>query len=546
MRFDHVKNSNLQQPELIKSLMRADVYDHSTKKIQLIETHISWVILTGDYAYKIKKPCNLGFLDFSTLEKRLFYCQEELRLNSRLAAPLYLGIVMITGNTKHPKLQETGEAIEYALKMIQFPQQAQLDNMLAEGKLENRHMDAFAHLAAKFHQNTEIAAPDTCFGNPEHVYRPVEKTFNKIRDCPDTKRYDAKLTKLENWIESAFATLLPQFEQRKYNGFIRECHGDMHLRNLLWLNNQPLAFDCLEFDPDLRWIDTLSEIAFLVMDLQNRRQPQLAQRFLNTYLEHCGDYSGLRVFRFYLVYRALVRAMVDAIRAEQPGISTSGKDEAANEFHTYLKLALSYILPTKPILIITHGLSGSGKSTLSQPLLERIGAIRIRSDVERKRMFGLLEELDNTTNTYSKVTQSGVNQNIYSLETNIKTYAKLKVLTDDVLDAGFPVIIDAAFLKYEERHSFLKFANERQIPFIILAFTASANTLRQRILARKYDVSDANISVLEHQLITFEPLRSKELPYHIAIDTEKSSNIEKLIFDIMQKCHQHTPFYNNS
>ncbi|MCB1983967.1 MAG: AAA family ATPase [Burkholderiales bacterium] len=530
-----MKAADPQQPELIKSLLRLDVYDHPVKEIQLIETHISWVILTGDYAYKIKKPCNLGFLDFSSLEKRLFYCKEELRLNRRLAAPIYLGIVKITGEPKHPTIQETGDAIEYAIKMIQFPQQAQLDNMLTDGKLENRHIDAFAHLIAKFHKNTEIAQPDTCFGNPEHVYHPVEQIFNSIRDCPNTNRYDIQLSKLENWSKSFFEVSKPLLEQRKREGYIRECHGDMHLRNLLWLNNQPLAFDCLEFDPDLRWIDTLSEVAFLVMDLQSRMQPQLAQRILNRYLELCGDYSGLRIFCFYLVYRALVRAMVDAIRADQPGISTSEKYEAANEFHTYLKLALSYIHQKKNVLIITHGLSGSGKSTLSQPILELIGAVRIRSDVERKRMFGLFDGLGNTTNMHSRVDKSGVSQKIYSLEANIKTYAKLRILADAILNAGFPVIIDAAFLKYEERHSFQKLANKRKIPYIILVFTAPTDTLRQRIQTRKQDVSDADIFVLEHQLATFEPLRSDELPYQIAIDTEKKLNIEKLILAIKQK-----------
>ena len=523
------------QPELIKSLMQAGVYDHPAKKIQLVETHISWIILAGDYAYKIKKPCNLGFLDFSSLDKRLFYCKEELRLNSRLAAPIYLGIVTITGSPKRPVLQETGEAIEYALKMIRFPQQAQLDNMLAEGKLKNRHIEAFAHLVAKFHQCAEIASKDSSFGSPELVYCPVVRTLKKIRECQNARYFDIQLSELEDWSKTISGVSKSLFEQRKCDGFIRECHGDMHLRNLLWLNNQPLAFDCLEFDPDLRWIDTLSEIAFLVMDLHHREHPQLAQCFLNTYLELCGDYSGLRVFRFYLVYRALVRAMVDAIRAGQPSVSVLEKQKAVNEFYTYLKLALSYIHFKKPVLIITHGLSGSGKSTLSQLLLERIAAIRVRSDVERKRMFGLFDGLNNTVSTHRSVGGAGVNQEIYSFEANIKTYEKLKALAGAVLDSGFPMIVDAAFLKYEERRSFMEFASDRQVPFIILVFTASADTLRQRISARKCDVSDAGITVLEHQLTTFEPLRGDELPYQITIDTEKKLNIEKLVLDIEQK-----------
>ncbi|HNP26952.1 MAG TPA: AAA family ATPase, partial [Nitrosomonas sp.] len=454
-----MKTNDTPQPELIKSLMQPDVFHHPVKAIQLIETHISWVILTGDFAYKIKKPCNLGFLDFSTLQKRRFFCNEELRLNKRLAARIYLDIVKITGDPKNPVLNGTGKTIEYAIKMLQFSQQTQLDNMLADGKLENKHIDAFAKLVAKFHQNIKIAESATNFGNPQHVNHATQQIFMNIRACPKMKQFSAQLTKLELWHKSAFNTLTPLFEQRKHDGFIRECHGDMHLRNLVWLNNEPIAFDCLEFDPDLRWIDTLSEVAFLVMDLHDRKLPQLAQRFLNLYLEQCGDYSGLQVFRFYLVYRALVRAMVNAIRAAQSDVVESEKHQAENELQSYLKLALSYINPTRPLLIITRGLSASGKSTLSQSLLELIGAVRIRSDVERKRLFGV--NSDHTT-------KSDINNGIYSAEATVKTYAKLKSLAESILNADYPVIIDAAFLKYAQRQSFQNLAHSNQIPFIIL------------------------------------------------------------------------------
>jgi len=525
------------QPKLIRALMHEDAYDHPVKSIQLIETHISWVILTGDYAYKIKKPCNLGFLDFSTLQKRYFFCNEELRLNQKLAAPIYLNLVTITGKTTHPVLNGSGEIIEYALKMVQFSQHAQFDNMLTNGKVRGKHIDSFAHLLAHFHQSTEIAMPDTRFGTPDHIYHSVVKTIQKLSSCLATIQHDQQLSELETWVSSTFTTYKHLFEKRKQRGFIRECHGDLHLRNLLWLNDKPLAFDCLEFDPDLRWIDTLSDIAFLVMDLLYKKQPRLAFRFLNIYLEQCGDYSGLPVFRFYLVYRAIIRAMVNGVSAQQ-AISRPKKLSLENECFAYLALALFLAHHERSAIIIMHGMSASGKSTISQQITECLGAIRIRSDIERKRMFGLF----GNSNMSSRLTAVHVKpnkpvgkSNIYSREADIQTYTKLKTLTKNIIDAGFSVIIDATFLKHEERQAFYNLASSKHIPFIILSVTASANALRQRVRKRKQDISDANISVLEHQLATSKPLHNDELYHQIIIDTEKNLDLEELVSKITQK-----------
>ena len=500
--------------------MRPGCYDHPVSDIQLIETHISWIILTGEFAYKIKKPIDLGFLDFSTLEKRRFCCEEELRLNRRLAAAIYLDVVPIAGEPSRPELYGSDQVIEYAVKMVQFPQPAQLDHMLAAGALETRHIDALARLVAKFHQGIDVAPGDSEFGDPERVYAPVGENFRQIRQQPGSEQYDAQLADLEHWSETTFETLAEVFVRRKKDGFIRECHGDMHLRNLVWFEGEPLAFDCLEFNPALRWIDTLSEVAFLVMDLQDRQQTKFAQRFLNSYLESCGDYEGMQVFRFYLAYRALVRAKVDAIRAGQPHISPAEKAEAEQECGAYLELARSYTQTASPKLVITRGLSASGKSTLSQPLLEQMQAIRIRSDVERKRLFGIPADAD---------ASSGIDQGIYSAEAGIRTYERLRSLAEILIGAGVTVIVDAAFLKYEQRQPFKALAEAAKVPFVVLEFAASADTLRERIKARAADVSDADLSVLEHQLATAEPVHEDELACVISIDTEQPFDAERLV-----------------
>ena len=313
------------------------------------------------------------------------------------------------------------------------------------------------------------------------------------------------------------------FSQRKADGFVRECHGDMHLRNLAWVDGHPLVFDCIEFNPQLRWIDVISEIAFLVMDLQDRDQPRLAWRFLNTYLEHCGDYAGLKVLPFYLAYRAIVRAKVEVIRASQPGIAADEQAAVLKEFHAYLQLANNYTLATRPVLIITRGLSASGKSTVTQSLLEQLGAIRIRSDVERKRLYDVPAKTD---------ARSGVGEGIYAAEAGRQTYDRLIELAGQVLAAGYTAIIDAACLKTEQVALFRKLAESSQVAFVILECTAPADMLRQRIAQRAKGVSDADRSVLEHQLSNWQELPKDEQAFRITVNTENPVNIESLIEQI--------------
>lgn len=310
----------------ISNMLNPEVYDHPVKDIQLIETHISWVILTGDFVYKIKKPVDFGFLDFSTLEKRRVFCEAELRLNRRLAADIYLDVVSIAGTFEKPLISTAGKVFEYAVKMRQFSQSAQLDHMLSAGKLDAEHMEALALMVAGFHQTIPMADETMAYGNKDQVYHPIAENFTQINQHFDTTLYADTLTSLQTWNVSALIKLGATLDQRKDNGFVRECHGDMHLRNLAWLERGPIAFDCIEFNPQLRWIDVISEIAFLVMDLQQRKQYQLANRFLNSYLEITGDYAGLSVLPFYLCYRAMVRAKVTALLLEQDNI---GKEERA-------------------------------------------------------------------------------------------------------------------------------------------------------------------------------------------------------------------------
>jgi len=285
----------------ISKMLNADVYDHPVGDLELIETHISWVVLTGDFVYKIKKPVDFGFLDFSTLAKRKKYCELEFQLNRRLASDIYLGVVSIIGTIDKPVVSsrvDDGDDVkvfEYAVKMKQFPQTSQLDNMLADSKLTDEHIDALAHMVVEFHKRTAVSNTNDNYGNKDKIYQPVTENFELINESVKTEFYESQLILLKKWSLTEFTKLESVFEQRKKDGFVRECHGDMHLRNLAWIHDKPVAFDCIEFNPDLRWIDLISEIAFLIMDLQDRKQQHLANRFLNKYLEITGDYAGLKV-----------------------------------------------------------------------------------------------------------------------------------------------------------------------------------------------------------------------------------------------------------
>jgi aminoglycoside phosphotransferase family enzyme/predicted kinase len=490
-------------PGLILSLGAPSCYDHPVNQVRRVETHISHVLLTGEFAYKIKKPLNLGFLDFSTLDKRLHACREEIRLNRRLAPAFYLDVVPITGTPAAPHINGSGEAFEYAVKMRQFPPDATLDRLDAAGGMTARQVEAIAATVARFHlQDCALAGADSPWGSPEAVWQPVAQNFLQIaprlEDPADRQQLDA----LQRWSETEHARLTPLMAARKRDGFIRECHGDLHLGNLAWVDGQLLVFDCLEFNPELRWIDVISEVAFAYMDLLQRGHAEWAWLFLNLWLETTGDHAGLALLRYYAVYRALVRAKVAVLRAGQ----TTGPDHdaALDEARALLQLATTLTRPLPLRLDITHGLSGSGKSTVSQTLMQTPGAIRLRSDVERKRLAGL-DALSRSG--------SGVGQQLYAADATRRLYTHLARLAGELLDAGWPVIVDATCLARWQRDLLREQARSRGVAFHILDFPVAPDILRERIVQRARagnDASEANLDVLQHQIDTEDPLDADE------------------------------------
>lgn len=509
--------------KLIKGLCEKTAYPHDVTSIIVLETHISWVLLTGHFAYKIKKPVNFGFLNFSTLEKRLYFCREELRLNRRFAENLYLDVAPITGTPDNPVVGGDGEAIEYAVKMNQFPANCILTQLAEAGNLSEDEIDQIADIVADVHAKVNRADEKSPFGDCDCIKKWFDENFEHINPRLTDERLLSQLKKIESWGFVQFKKLSGLMKQRKQQGFIRECHGDLHLGNMTLIDGKIVLFDCIEFNPMLRWIDVISEVAFLFIDLSHFGYEKLAYRFLNRYLRATGDYSGLVLLRFYLVYRALVRAKVTLLRQEQQNGGASSGLRGIPEYQGYANLAERFTTTRQPLLIITHGFSGSGKSTLSSQLAEKIGAIHIRSDIERKRLFGYYAMAK---------TGSGIDIGIYSKDAGEVTYRKLADLAKNVIDAGFPVIIDAAFLKFEQRDLFRKLAESKYARFVMIDCQASDDVLRQRILTRQQvskDPSEATIDVLRHQLKTAEALTGSELVHSIRVDTSRNDALDRLM-----------------
>jgi aminoglycoside phosphotransferase family enzyme/predicted kinase len=500
------------QARLVAALARRPVFGGHCTRVERLETHISHILLTGEHAYKIKKAINFGFLDFTTLAARRFFCAEELRLNRRLAPDLYLGVVPITGSVDAPVLGGDGPALEYAVKMREFRQDALASEILARGELSPVDMDALAAQVAAFHGTIAAAGPESDFGAPGEVLRVARQNFAQLRPLLAAVEEHDEIDALSAWTEREHAARRATFLRRRKGGFVRECHGDLHLGNIARIAGELVIFDCIEFNAAMRWIDVMSEVAFTVMDLEDRRRADLGHRFLNAYLEHTGDYAGLAVLRFYLVYRALVRAKIARMRAQQLDAGAAGALHV--EYRGYVNLARRYARTPQPALIITHGFSGCGKTTLSQPLLESIGAVRIRSDVERKRLHGL---------DFRARNGKGVGRGLYADAATQETYRRLATLAREIVGAGRVAIVDATFLSRWQRDLFHDLAMELGTPFAIVDFVAPESTLRERVARRAAtgaDASDADLAVLDHQLRTREPLAREELGWVVEFDAE--------------------------
>jgi aminoglycoside phosphotransferase family enzyme/predicted kinase len=495
------------RPALIRQMLDAAAYPHDVGEIQLIETHISWVILTGEYAYKVKKPVELGFLDFSTLQARRHFCEEELRVNRRTAAELYLDVVPIASRPDGVRVGAE-PAVEYAVRMLQFPHAARVDRCLQAGLLGLPEARRLAQTISEFHGDLPPRLDIDPAFEVERVVKPARNNFLHLDPAAFDDESQQRLAVIEAWTLQQAETLAPVFEARARRGAVRECHGDLHLENLLFRQGRFIPFDALEFNPSLRWIDVGNDIAFLVMDLLARGRSDLAYTVLNGWLEETGDYDSLAVMRFYLVYRCMVRAVVTSIRRRQATANKPANeppDSARPEAARYVDLAAGLVDTPPARLLLMHGFSGSGKTWRSGQLVAELPALRVRSDLERKRLPGL---------DASQRRVGEVDAGLYGADVTDRTYRRLAQCCETGLRAGFDMIADATFLRRAHRDHFLGLAESIGAGFAIVDCSAPRDVLEARIRERaadRRDASDADLAVLAHQLGHHDPLDAGEL-----------------------------------
>lgn len=494
------------QRTLVKAFGAALEREHG--RVECFETHISWVLVAEEFAYKFKKALRFDFLDFSTLEARQFYCREEVRLNRRLAPALYLGVLDIGGTAEHP-LPGQGEAIDYCVQMRAFPQDALWTSRLRENLLTGEEIDDLACRVGQFHLAAPSAPADSCWGDAAQLRQVANDNFVQIAASTHGAADD-----VQERVMQLLLRLEALFAMRKRGGFVREGHGDLHGGNIVTLDGKAQAFDCIEFNEGLRWIDVINDIAFIYMDLRFRGRGDLAARCLNRYLETTGDYEGVRLLRYYQVQRALVRSKIALLHAAQAGISRQEAVVHEDEGMRYLDYAARELAAAPAAIMITHGFSGSGKSVFARHVVECAGAVQLRSDVERKRLHGALP-----FSAPDHPTADG----LYSEEATKRTYGRLLELAHTLALEGVPVVVDAAFLKQPQRRQFMELADELNVPFAIFDLRASEATMRSRVAKRKaqaMDASDAGVEVLLHQLHHHDPLSDDELRFTVPVDAE--------------------------
>jgi uncharacterized protein len=481
---------------------------------QLIETHISFVLLAHGLAYKIKKAVDLGFLDFTTLAQRQFFATEELRLNRRTAPDLYLDVQPLTGSATQPRLGGEGEPIDWVLRMRAFAQDGLWDRLASSGGLQPAHIDAGVEALCALHRDAAVATPDDPVGQAAQVRAPLRDSLAALQGLCRTTDERARLEALDTWEQRAFDTLRGHFDQRQRDGRVRECHGDLHLGNVTQFEGRTTLFDCLEFSAALRWTDVMSDVAFLAMDLKSHGLGRLSHRFVNGYVERSGDVAGLRVLRYYQVHRALVRAKVAALRGAQLPAGDAQRTQAGRTLNHYLDVALEHSRPSPTVLMLTHGLSGSGKTLLTQSLLELSAAIRLRAIGSRP---------NSRLRSTSARSDAALKATLYSATATQATQARLREMAALALQAGYSVILDATFLARPQRQLARALAQGLGVGFVLLDFQASEHTLRERVRRRALqadDASEADLSVLQQQLLLAQPLDDDERAEAFEVDAE--------------------------
>jgi len=485
-------------------------YPHKVQSpIEVLQTHISYIVLTGDYAYKLKKPLDLGFLDFSHLEKRHYYCQQEFDLNQPIAPDIYLDVLPITQHHDTLELNGQGETVEYVVKMRQFPQSALLSEMEKAGELTESLFAELGRIVARFHQNAKTNEYIREFGNPAKIKEGINNNYQQTKQYIGIAQTKTQFQQTQAFTDDFFQKYDALLKARQDNNFIRECHGDLHLKNICYWQEKLQLFDRIEFNEPFRFVDVMYDVAFTVMDLEYRNRTDFANVFLNNYLEYSGDWEGVQVLPLYLTRQAYVRAKVNSFILDDPHVSEAEKQHAHKQASQYYHLAWQYTQSRQGHLWMMSGLSGSGKTTIAREIAKQLQAIHLRSDAVRKQLAGI--DL-----------QAQGSQQIYQAEMTQQTYQRLLELGLLLASQGWHIILDAKYDQQSLREAVIQQSNIYQIPVKILHCYAPPDLLRDRVAKRQGDISDATVDLITQQQAHADPFTEREQPYLITLDTRQN------------------------
>jgi hypothetical protein len=488
--------------ELLTALAQPACYAHHPKQVEVIQTHISVVFLADNEVYKMKKPVKFSFLDYSTPELRRHYCQEEVRLNRRLAPSVYLGVVPVLHvdgayHVRDALSLHEATVVEHLVRMRRLPVERKLDTLLAEGRVAKEGIHALATRLVHFH-HTASAHEAAQYGAPEVVWQALHDNFQEteafIGDTLTTQQYD----RIQRFSREFFDGRQELFRQRVTQGRVREGHGDLRCDHVYFLDEGVTIVDCIEFSARLRTCDVASELAFLCMDLELQGTPSLAAELARTYAAQAQDDQLMELLPFYQCYRAYVRGKVESFKSREAEVPPEARLQAREEARRAFRLATRYTRSAlSPSLLVVCGRVGTGKSTVARLLSEHTGFPVLNSDVVRKRLAGL-----SPTARASAAYKDG----IYTPEFTERTYAKLAAQVELELRDGHGVIVDATFKQPERRRAFLELGTRLGVPTVFVECRAPLAEVERRLRERERmgdSVSDATWELAQQEAQSF-------------------------------------------
>ena len=502
-------------PEFARAMLDPGFYPERPKTVELLQTQMSFVFLAGEYVYKVKKPVNLGYLDYSTLEFRRHFCERETALNRRLCPEAYLGVEPIVNVNGRIAIGEIGEPIEYAVKMRYLPQERMLNVLLVKNEATAAMIDRLSSRLADFHRRAETNSEIASFGDIATVSSNAEENFDQTEKSIGRTISPRRFERIRRYCREFTATNESLFKRRVAEGRIRDCHGDLHAAHIC-LTDSICIYDCIEFNDRFRYGDVASEIAFLAMDLDHYGRADLSNGFVHGYVQLENDGDLLALLPFYKCYRAYVRGKVESFKLDDRYLSREDKDVAMRNASGYFDLASFYTRP-RLSLFITVGVTGTGKTTAAEAIAKRTGLLVISSDVVRKQLAGIPP---------TERRLDGFDAGIYSADFTRRTYDTILKQAREILASGHSVILDATFIRKSDRLKAREVANEAGADYFVLVFSGTREAIERRLAARSSSpsVSDGRVEILGPQMKQFE--RVDEVPGSMRIDFDVSQRME--------------------